>query len=366
MPLYNRFIVLFLLSSCIAVAQTTVAPSASIPSQQEIADLKAKAEAGDPNAQVKLGQWYEDGTGVPVNHVAAVTWYRKAAERGDPAGENNLGIMYRLGWGVNKDFEEAVRWYRQAAKQGYANACFNLGAAYYNGDGVHPDLPRAYAWFAIAQHAGSSNAADAIQRVGEEFRNISISEGYMEAGRLLEAGDEVPQDLAEAANWYRKAADRSDPEAQWKLSELYAIGRGVPKDPNVAANWRAKALKSNSPKLMVDYGNMLRTGADVPQDLKAAVEWYRKAAERGSTVGTFNLALMYAQGLGVSRDPGKAYVLLASVAIGKGMGRGDLPAKASKALQELEKTMSAPEIEQAHKEVKKRWPRITFRTEVKK
>jgi TPR repeat protein len=267
-PLYRRFIVLLFLSSSIAFAQTTSAAPASIPSQQEISELKVKAESGDPKAQVKLGQFYEDGTGLPVNHAAAVNWYRRAAEQKDPAAENNLGIMYRLGQGVDKDLKESVQWFRKAARQGYPNGCFNLGTAYYNGDGVPPNVTRAYAWFAIAKHLGSPSAADAVGRLGEELGKGSLSDAYVQTGRLLEAGEEVPQDLVEAANWYRKAADASDPTGQWKLAALYSAGRGVPKDPAMGAMWRAKVLKSPQPEFMVDYGNMLRTGTDVPQDLK--------------------------------------------------------------------------------------------------
>ena len=65
----------------------------------EIADLKAKAEAGDPSAQEKLGKAYQDGDGIPQNDDLAWKWYRKAADQGDAAAENNLGIMYRLGEG---------------------------------------------------------------------------------------------------------------------------------------------------------------------------------------------------------------------------------------------------------------------------
>jgi len=96
--------------------QDTVQPKEALPSQ--ISELRAKAEAGDADA------------------------------------ENALGVMYRTGEGVGQDKEEAVRWYRSAAKHGSAKAMFNLGAAYYNGDGVEVDDLLASAWFFLAQQAG--------------------------------------------------------------------------------------------------------------------------------------------------------------------------------------------------------------------
>ena len=52
------------------------------PSAQELADLRARAEAGDATAQLDLGLMYGTGRGVPQDFAEAVGWYRKAAEQG--------------------------------------------------------------------------------------------------------------------------------------------------------------------------------------------------------------------------------------------------------------------------------------------
>jgi uncharacterized protein len=43
------------------------------------------------------------------------------------------------------------------------------------------------------------------------------------------------EDEAEAARWFRKAADQGDPVAQESLGWLYADGRGVGRDETEAA-----------------------------------------------------------------------------------------------------------------------------------
>ena len=48
-----------------------------------IAELKAKAEKGNADAQFKLGVCYDHGDGVAKNLVEAVKWFREAAEQGD-------------------------------------------------------------------------------------------------------------------------------------------------------------------------------------------------------------------------------------------------------------------------------------------
>ena len=43
-------------------------------------------------------------------------------------------------------------------------------------------------------------------------------------------GRGVPQDYAEAARWYRVAADQGDPQAQYNLGLSYAKGEGISDD----------------------------------------------------------------------------------------------------------------------------------------
>src|SRR5512142_2642823 len=96
----------------VAAAQNPPVPS-DIPdsryTREAIAEIRSKAEAGNAQAQVVLGQAYEEGNGVAKNEVTAAKWYRKAAEQGNAEGQNNLGIMYRMGSGVDQDKAEAVR-----------------------------------------------------------------------------------------------------------------------------------------------------------------------------------------------------------------------------------------------------------------
>jgi TPR repeat protein len=42
----------------------------------------------------------------------------------------------------------------------------------------------------------------------------------------------VRQDYIEAANWFRKAADQGNADAQTSLGVLYVNGQGVPKCPS--------------------------------------------------------------------------------------------------------------------------------------
>ena len=101
----------------------------SLPTESEIekefseyyfktfSETKAKAEAGDTEAQFTLGSYYQIGVGVATNEVEGKKWYRKAAEQyrkvaeqGDAIAQTGFGLCYENGDGVSKDMVEAVKW----------------------------------------------------------------------------------------------------------------------------------------------------------------------------------------------------------------------------------------------------------------
>ena len=51
---------------------------------------------------------------------------RARAEAGDAEAQKNLGVMYAIGEGMPQDDAEAVAWFRKAAEQGHAEAQFIL------------------------------------------------------------------------------------------------------------------------------------------------------------------------------------------------------------------------------------------------
>ncbi len=54
---------------------------------------------------------------------------------------------------------------------------------------------------------------------------------------MYSTGVGVTLDFAEAAKWYRKAADQGDTDAQNQLGSMYGNGQGVPQDNVEAYRW---------------------------------------------------------------------------------------------------------------------------------
>jgi TPR repeat protein len=66
---------------------------------------------------------------------------------------------------------------------------------------------------------------------------LGDAEAQFNLGVLYDEGAGVEQNLATAAEWYRKAAEQGFIDAQTNLGILYYHGLGVDRDHEAAAHW---------------------------------------------------------------------------------------------------------------------------------
>ncbi|MGH7968207.1 MAG: tetratricopeptide repeat protein, partial [Limisphaerales bacterium] len=101
-------------------ASTPGARTAAKPAVDATA-VRAKAEAGDPQAQAQLGDLYVKGEVVTNSYSEAAKWFRMAAAKNNAEGQYGLGQLYEAGQGgVPRDIAQARKLYQQAADQGLA------------------------------------------------------------------------------------------------------------------------------------------------------------------------------------------------------------------------------------------------------
>ena len=113
-------------------------------------------------------------------------------------------------------------------------------------------------------------------------------------------------------------AEAGDPEAQNKLAHMYydnynldcASGPDDKHDPRKALDLFLKSAEQGNVNSMFMAGLMYLEGPsfyDYPeQDSKEAEKWFLKAVAKGDTSSALELSRIYAQGLGMPKDPQKA------------------------------------------------------------
>ena len=116
--------------------------------------------------------------------AAEVAELRAKAERGDADAQNDLGFIYAYGQGVPEDDAEAVRWYRLAADQGHADAQYIVGFMYANGEGVPQDYVAAHMWFNLVAAQSSGEDRDRWVKNRDLVAAKMTAEQVAEAQRL--------------------------------------------------------------------------------------------------------------------------------------------------------------------------------------
>jgi len=282
-------------------------------SSEEIQHLQTKAEGGDVSSQLKLAKAYQDGDGVSPCDIKAFRWYRAAAERGDSAAQNEVATMYASGRGVGQDKIEAVSWYRKSARQNNPVAMFNLGSCYYNGDGVAINDITSYAWFLLAQSFGSRPAEDAVARMKREATRRE-ADALELVGDMYQGGDDLPQNLNEAINWYQKAAEIGSPPVQMKLANLLLKRDKSATDYAVVRALCEKASKTPYGPAAYCMGRLYAEGLSVQRDRSMAAKWFTEGAKLGNAMACLRLGQMYWNGEGLKQDKiaGYEFVYLAS------------------------------------------------------
>jgi len=133
-------------------------------------------------------------------------------------------------------------------------------------------------------------------------------------GVMYETGVRGNNDMAAAAKWYRRAAEQGHVEAQTRLGVLYYQGRGVAADLAEAARWYAKAAEGGSPRAQYNLALMYERGRGVPANAAMAASLYERASDGGTVQARLNLGSLYARGDGVKRDSQRALMWLTMAA----------------------------------------------------
>ncbi len=224
MKIKNGTLTVFVLAlSMVAMMYATgIADEQKYDEATPLAEVQVAANEGNTEAMIVYGMRLIQGEGVEANPEEGLTWLHKAADTGDDQAWYALGVVYLNGMGVETDVEKAIGYLRHGAEAENAECQISLGMIY-------------------------------------------------EAGERIPGG--VKADGAEAAKWYRMAAERDHTEAIWHLAKI--LGRGI----------------------------------GVEQNDEEALVWFRRGAELGNGDCMWGLGRSYLKGVAVEVDSVMAYAL---------------------------------------------------------
>ena len=197
--------------------------------------VSVAARAGLVHAQAILGQMLLDGVGMAQDPYAGLQWLTQAARAGHAVAMNTVGRCYENGWGTDPDAQAAREWFRQAAEAGLDQGLFNYANHLASGrGGVEPDMAQAYTLYRRAAELGYARAIGVV-------------------GRFYETGEVVARDLAQAMDWYARAAQGGDAHGMFHYARLL-LAQG---QKDEAFQWFQKMAATATPEFMEEARKLL-------------------------------------------------------------------------------------------------------------
>ena len=177
------------------------------------------------------------------------------------------------------------------AESGSLSAEIELGARYMTGEGVPRDLAAAAHWYEKAAQRGEPNAQNQI-------------------GYFYQSGIGVPQDLTRAMHWYQLSASSGDASALVNMGVLYLMGIGVNKDVPHAASIFENAARKGNGTAAAYLGDIYYFGLLGPVDLPAAERWFETGVHLHDPIAAYSLGSLFSVDPVHAHDTHKAVLMM--------------------------------------------------------
>ncbi|EDV2569000.1 TPA: SEL1-like repeat protein [Salmonella enterica] len=297
---------------------------------QALNELKALAKDNNAQALAELGFIYEYGVAVPKDMIQAIKYYEQACHVEEPYGCYNARYFYLHGLGGMQDDVLAKELADKTSKADIdtdAQTVTRLIADEIDTakQAAESDITQRSRFIeTLRQYAGGGSAMAAlITRLGYSKADIlHLAELWAQerdpelnfiVGSLYDSGFvEVDDKEARSLQWFRKAAELGQADAQNILGYFYLNGkRGIKRDLQKGGQWYELAAAQGNVDALINLGEIYYSGTQVPLDYARAFEFFERAAKMGKSRALNYLAWMYTNGQFVDTDCRKAAELFA-------------------------------------------------------
>jgi len=218
--LFQNMAIVGMLALALCLSQPVLGQSPTFDSTTTVDQLNTMASRGNGDAMLELGERLIQGQGVATNVDEGLKWLTKAADAGKMEAWYDLGFVYSNGLIDGKpNIVEAMKYFQKGDDLGNADCQTSMGLLYQAGEkipgGVKADPAQAAGWY---RKAAEQNHTEAIQHLA----------------MLYMTGQGVVADPAEAAKWLRKGAELGNTDCMWGLGQCYLGGKGLAQDSSMA------------------------------------------------------------------------------------------------------------------------------------
>jgi len=257
------------------------------------------------------------------DYITALKKLTPLAEAGEKISLNSLGHLYLNGLGVTQDYEKAMNLFQRSANQGYMKAQYNLGVMYMNGIGIQNDLTKAFDLFKLSAEQGYPPAQYNLGALYESEKTPPEGEVSKIISKIIFGSNSQPRSdeekkqklMLEALQWYTKAAEQGETNAQKALVSIYQGSYKPLANDNLAFNWNKKLAEAGDPIGQFNLGVDYDLGLGVAQNYQEAMRWYLLAAAQGNSNAHNNIGQLHLHGNGVLKNEKQAFDWFQNAAI---------------------------------------------------
>jgi uncharacterized protein len=291
----------------------------------EIFSKLAKTNQGNTGpAEYYLGICYFFGAGVDKDEDEAFKWLSLSAKAGGDEADCGLGVCYFLGSGVEEDKKEAFKCFARSAEKRNENGLSCLGYCYLKGSGVKKDEAKAIECFKQSiLHNPDFHDLKAVQTLSphreRRIKNLFVVECL--------SGSEVKEESSEFVKWLEISDENMSPIVQLFLGDCYSSGNGAIQDQSKALQWWIRAGEHGNAEAQCNIGEYYNWRAIKKSDdgktfypfsknlsdKKESIKWFRMAAEQGNATAQYRLYQELLHGE-MASDKGEAIKWLKSAA----------------------------------------------------
>ena len=259
------------------------------------------SERFDENVLHYLGNMYYFGRGVDQDYTKAKESFEKANKYQENEGSLwLLGKIHLNGHGVGKDFDKAREYFERADAIDSANAQFELAHMYEYGKGMSVNIPRALEYYRKAAEKGDSDAQYKIDihtgKLDKKDRNLDF-----EKALNYTYGYTSDVNFDKAIEYYQKAADQGDATSLYNIGFIYDL-ISTTKTANRSIEFYKKSAEMGNIYAQTTLSSKFFLGDGVDIDKTKSFYWEEKAALQGNVNSMKEVATNYYSGIGVSKN----------------------------------------------------------------
>ena len=158
--------------------------------------------------------------------------------------------------------------------------------------------------YTIKQVQGTLKVLSAYKELADDNNPKALHE----LGLIYFNGDGIAKNINQAMEYFQKASDLGNLESTYTLGKIYLSDKTKYHDPKKAYNSFVEAANKNHSKSQLMIGRFLLIGEIISIDYEKALHYFKLASKQKEYNANCYIAYMYAGGLGVFPNFGRAHV----------------------------------------------------------